>query len=211
MKTANTVSTPISDYVVTEQTDEDEIFPYREAVGALMYAMTTTRPDIAFVVGYLSRYCENPTLAHWKTVERVIRYLKGSANYDILYRRSRRDNVCVNLYTDADFASDTETRRSTSGVFCLVNQAPVIWKSRRQSTVSLSTTEAELVAGCHGLSEVMWVEQSLRELGCMSDEVIHYVDNQAAIRLIDNEVVSPRRNHFRKANLLVLETESCIH
>lgn len=82
-----------------------------------MYAMLGTRPDIAFAVSVVSRYGSNPTPAHWTTVKRIFRYLRGTATMELTYQ----GNLCsLTGYTDSDWAGDHDTRRSTSGyVFSL--------------------------------------------------------------------------------------------
>ena len=87
--------------------------PCREAVGALMHLTTATRPDIAFAVGYLSRFMENPQEDHWIAVKRILRYLQGTKKHGICYKPSGKIDFCG--YSDADWAGDLADRKSTSG------------------------------------------------------------------------------------------------
>jgi hypothetical protein len=115
--------------------------PYVSAVGSLMYVMVCTRPDIAHVVGVLSRYMEKPRNDHLKIVKRVFRYLRGTARYGLCYQgRLGLDRVVdIHGFVDADWAGDLYRRRSTSGyVFNLFGGA-ISWMSKRQAVVALST------------------------------------------------------------------------
>jgi hypothetical protein len=101
--------------------------PYANAVGSLMYAMVSTRPDISHAVGVVSRFMENPGKEHWATVKWVLRYLRGTSDYCITYNNGR-ELVCG--YVDSDFAGDLDKRRSTSGyVFTLAGGA-ISWMSK---------------------------------------------------------------------------------
>ncbi|KAG2956824.1 hypothetical protein PC118_g24293 [Phytophthora cactorum] len=118
--------------------------PFREAVGALMHLMTATRPDIAYAVGYVSRFMENPQEEHWVAVKRIFRYLQGTKTHGICFKPG--DNIDFRGYSDADWAGDLADRKSTSGYTFMLMGAPVSWGSKKQSSVSLSTSEAEYIA-----------------------------------------------------------------
>lgn len=211
MSTCNEIATPINEYIDNKNCKPIFDKPYREAVGAIMYTMVATRPDLAFVVGYLSRANHSPTDMHWLCVKRVLRYLKGTAKLGITYKKSLVSNnscqLMIKAYSDADFASDDISRHSTSGIICLVNDSPIIYKSQLQPTVSISTTEAELVAACHVIKEVIWLKQCISELKCSIASVDLYVDNQAAIKIIDNQIISPRVKHLDIKYKFVLEAK----
>ncbi|XP_033124120.1 uncharacterized mitochondrial protein AtMg00810-like [Anneissia japonica] len=125
---------------------EDTVDPrkYREIIGSLIYAMTCTRPDISWVVRKLSQHLSNPNVEDLVTAKHVLRYLKGTLNYELCFRKSDKG---LNLIaaSDSDWASSVEDRRSTTGYcFSLTEHGPVIsWKSRKQPSVALSTCEAE--------------------------------------------------------------------
>lgn len=162
-----------------------------------MYCMIATRPDIAFTIRYLSRSNHNPSNAHWTAVKRLLKYLKGTSGLALVYKKCKTNDTSlyIQTFSDADFASD-ETRRSTTGIVCIVNDSPIVWKSQRQPTISVSTTEAELVAACHAIKETIWLKQFLVELRCEISPVKLYIDNQAALKIIDNEIISPRTKHL---------------
>jgi hypothetical protein len=86
------------------------LIPYRAAVGFLLYLSSTTRPYIAYGVGQVSKFCENPQPAHWNAVKRIFAYLKGTLDFGI-WLGGRKDEGAV-VYTDADYASDVDDRKS---------------------------------------------------------------------------------------------------
>jgi hypothetical protein len=104
-------------------------------VGELLYIMGLTRPDIAFAVIAVSRYCRNPGSAHWKASKRILAYLLGTINYGLCFSGSDSSNFLTG-YPDSNFAGCPNTRRSTTGVMYLLKQAPVTWKSRLQKPVA---------------------------------------------------------------------------
>jgi len=105
--------------VVNDNADVDSIkFPYRSAVGGLMYLMTGTRPDIAYAVSIVSGSMENPTKSDVTQVKSIFRYLKGTTDIGIVYR-PQDDSNTLECYIDADHGGDKVSGRSTSGVMCL--------------------------------------------------------------------------------------------
>ncbi|XP_057958511.1 secreted RxLR effector protein 161-like [Malania oleifera] len=118
--------------------------PYASIVGSLMYAQTCTRPDISFVVGMLERYQSNPGMIHWKATKKVLRYLQGTKDYKLMYRRSNHLEVVG--YSDSDFYGCVDTRKSTFGYVYLLAGGAISWKSAKQSIIVASTMEAEFVA-----------------------------------------------------------------
>uniref|UniRef100_A0A1Y1MYL6 Retrovirus-related Pol polyprotein from transposon TNT 1-94 n=1 Tax=Photinus pyralis TaxID=7054 RepID=A0A1Y1MYL6_PHOPY len=171
--------------------------PYREAVGALIYIATVSRPDIAYAVGVVSRYLNSYSLAHWNAVKRIIRYLKGTMDDGIEYKPTSHNRKLVG-FSDADFAGDHDTRRSTSGYISMLHGGAITWSSQRQQTVSLSTTEAEYVAAANASKELMWLRSFLREIheDVVDDATKLFVDNQSAVRLVQNAEFHKRTKHI---------------
>jgi hypothetical protein len=118
--------------------------PYASAVGSLMYAQVCTRPDIAFVLEMLGRYQSNPSLDHWRAAKKVMRYLQGTKDYMLMYKRT--DNLDVIGYSDSDFASCIDSRKLTSGYIFLMAGGAVSWRSAKQTLTATSTMEAEFVS-----------------------------------------------------------------
>jgi hypothetical protein len=118
----------------TREEEEDMSYvPYVSVVGSLMYAMVYTRPDIAHVVGVLSRYMSKPRKEHWTTVKMVFRYLCGTASYGLCYQgRLGLDRVVdIHGFVDADWVGDMDHRRSTSGYVFNLFGGEISWMSKR--------------------------------------------------------------------------------
>lgn len=174
---------------------EQSAYPYRELVGSLMYLSIATRPDITYAVGIVSRYLEKPTIAHETAAKRILKYLRGTINFGIFYSNS--DEIKLIGYSDADYAGDSDTRRSTSGYFFEFGNGPISWCSERQKCVSLSTTEAEYIAASNAVKELVWLRRFINEILPMGvNSVIFLMDNQSAIRLVRNPEFHKRSKHI---------------
>jgi hypothetical protein len=170
--------------------------PYRSLVGSLLYVATGTRPDISFAVCQLSRSLEHPTEEHWNAAIRVLRYLKSTATTGICYR-SRPGNIKLCAYSDADWATNKDNRRSTSGVMVMMNKSPVIFKSKLQHSVALSTAEAEYVALSLCVQEIVWTTNLLKEMNIRVElPVVVHEDNQSAIAIAKNDGYQSRAKHI---------------
>jgi hypothetical protein len=147
MTECNPVYTPCeTDLQLNKAKNKEEILndvPYHELIGCLLYLSQGTRPDIAFIVNQLSRFNNEPTAQHWAVAKRVLRYLKGTINSKLTFKKN---NANIVGYCDADWATDKEDRRSCSGYIFIFQGAAVSWCSKRQPTVALSSTEAEYMS-----------------------------------------------------------------
>lgn len=114
--------------------------------GSLMWVQVATRPDLLFAVGLLARFQANPGLAHWQALIHVLGYVKGTFKYRITYSKDFRGQGKPIGYVDVDYGGDLDTWRSTSGYVFLMAGGAVLWSSKHQNTVALSTTEAEYMA-----------------------------------------------------------------
>ena len=175
--------------------------PYKEAVGSLLYASIATRPDIAHAVNEVCKYMQNPGDPHWQAVKRILRYLRGSMNKPLVFRSNpihSGNNTCIiTAYTDADWAGDYDTRRSTTGYVVQVNNSTVSWMSKKQATVALSSAEAEYMALAAVAQEVKWIQQLLTELSVIAHiNTVVYSDNQAAIAISKNDIHHDRTKHI---------------
>ncbi|XP_062076259.1 secreted RxLR effector protein 161-like [Humulus lupulus] len=113
--------------------------PYAMVVGYLMYVMVITRPDLAHSLSVLSRYMSNPGQEHWPGVKCLMRYLKGTINYGLIYKR-RQGDIQLTGYVDSDFASNQDLRRSLTSYVYPVSENCVSWKSQLQQVIASSTT-----------------------------------------------------------------------
>nr|XP_019708776.1 uncharacterized protein LOC109506326 [Elaeis guineensis] len=157
---------------------------YRELVGGLIY-LTTTRPDIAHAVNVVSQFMTKPHTGHYAAVFRIIRYLKGHLFQGILLPRT--SNFQLRAYSDADWADDINDRRSTIGYCILLDDSLISRRSKKQATVSRSSTEAEYRALADTVSEIIWLRwlSSARRLAqtantCaeVSEEFLHITKEQ---------------------------------
>ena len=145
--------------------DEKKRIDFRSAISSLLWLLNT-RPDISFAVGELSRFVSNPGPKHYIALKRVFRYLKGTVDYGILFRRSvqSRKNTLV-TYTDSDWAGNVDDRKSTSGYVIKLNDNLFSSKTKSQGSTSLSSCEAETVAMGLGAQETVFLRSVLEELG----------------------------------------------
>jgi hypothetical protein len=146
MEESNTMMNPIvPDFKagkIGEGNGIDETY-YKQIVGSLMY-ITATRPNIMFVVSFISRFMARLTELHLQAAKRVLRYLKGTVDYGIFYKKN--ENKQLVTFTDSDYARDIEDKKSTSGYVFMLSGGAVSWSSKKQPIVTLSTTEAKFVA-----------------------------------------------------------------
>lgn len=181
--------------------------PYREALGGLMYLATGTRPDLSCAVAILARFCNDPKLAHWTALKDVLRYVNSTINLGIRYHRECQDQLIA--YSDSDYASDVESRKSMTGMLIKLNNGPIVWKSTKQTVVAESTAEAEFVACSATSREVIWCQSFLRELGVMiSMPTPLLVDNQSAIRLVKNNQIHSKIKQLDIRLMAVSEREA---
>ena len=181
-------------------TDEDKRL-YQSMIGALMFAALGTRPDIAYAVTRLSQYTSNPLPEHIHAVKRVLRYLRGSEDLGIVFRGSKVPNAQVQLtaFCDSDWAANVDDRRSVTGYVMTLCGGAISWKSKKQSTVALSTVEAEYMAASAAAQEVIWWRRFLSGLqlrhATMSATPL-YSDNQGSIALAHNPQNHERTKHI---------------
>ncbi|KAL5577959.1 hypothetical protein UlMin_019658 [Ulmus minor] len=158
-----------------------EKIPYASTVGSLMYAMLCTRPDICYAVGIVSRYQSNPRPNHWVAVKHILKYLKRTRDYMLVY--SGEDLTPLG-YTDSNFQSDKDSRKSTSGLVFTLGGGAIVWRSIKQSCITDSTMEAEYVAASEAFKEVVWLRKFLSGLEVipgMDRPITLYCDNTTAI------------------------------
>jgi hypothetical protein len=174
------------------------LIPYKSLIGSLQYIALSTRPDISYAVNQLSRYLSNPGHQHWVSGKRVLRYLKGTARMSLLYKdHDGTQSSKLEVFCDADWAGDIDDRKSTTGIVIKLNGCPILWMSKKQSIVALSTAEAEYIAIATAVQEVVWINQYLSELGLIDKEVpVIRSDNQAAIQIASNDTLHSRSKHI---------------
>ena len=128
-----------------------------------------------------------PGKKHWIGVKRVLRYIKGTLDYGLIYKSSDTNNIILEGYSDSDWGGDLSTRKSTSGYVFKIGNCTISWRSKRQSIVALSSTEAEYVALSHATQEAIWLRSLLNDMGFNQlKPTTMFEDNQGAIELARN-------------------------
>jgi len=173
---------------------------YRSAVGALLYAANITRPDIAHTIGRLCRHTAEPNHMDWNAVKRVFRYLRGTVDHCLIFGRNPRELHLapdITVYADADWASDFEDSKSTSGCLVRFNGDVLNWFSKKQHSVALSTNEAEYMALAEAIKEALWYRSCIQEILSVLICPTIYCDNQSAIKLSKNDCIHDKSKHIR--------------
>ncbi|KAI3521421.1 hypothetical protein L1887_10887 [Cichorium endivia] len=172
----------------------ENVTEYQKLVGKLIY-LTNTRPDISFTVQTLSQFMHAPRKSHLKIAVRVLRYLKLCPGKGILMSKS--DELVLTAWADADWAKCVNSRRSVTGYCLFLGNSLISWKSKKQSTISRSSTESEYRALATVTCEVLWLLKLMRDLGLKYKVPVSlYCDNQSAILLSLNPVLHERTKHI---------------
>lgn len=198
MQDFNSVSNPIvPGQKIGRDEDGVKVDPtqYKQMVGSLMY-LTATRPDLMFAVSLVSRFMSSPTQLHLAAVKRIMRYLKGTLEYGIWYKRGEESELIA--YTDSDYAGDIDDCKSTLGYVFLMSGGAVAWSSRKQPLVTLSSTEAEYVAAATCACQAIWMRRILEEISYVQGgEMVLLCDKTSTIKLSKNAVMHGRSKHIR--------------
>jgi hypothetical protein len=172
--------------------------PIREAIGMLGHLANNTRPDITFAVNKLAQYTSKPSREVWARIKRIMRYLQKTNKMGIHISDT---SEVLHAYCDADWATDTMDRKSYSGYVIFLGLTPIIWKTRKQECVSMSTQEAEYVALCDCAKEVKALLNLLKEMELMEEKFCRRIeircDNTSAISLAENKLISARTKHIQ--------------
>ena len=170
-----------------------EEIPYASAVGSLMYAMIGSRPDLAHAVGVVSRFMSKPGMDHWQAVKWILKYLHGESKISLTFVKS---SVCsIEGFSDSNYSTDLDRRRSVTGYVFKVWGNTVSWRSNLQSVVALSTTEAEYMELSTATKEAIWLKAICEELGLQTGSVKMHCDTQSALALAKNRVFHERTKH----------------
>lgn len=170
--------------------------PYRELIGCLTYAMITTRPDICAATNYFSRFQSCYTKEHFTHAKRILRYIKSTLNLKMMYQKNSNSDLLVG-FVDADYENDINDRKSISGYVFKVYGNTITWASRKQESVSLSSTEAEYVSLVLGVSEQEWLTMLLNEMGFKRKKpVVMFEDNQSCQTVAEGQREYKRMKHI---------------
>ena len=210
MQNAKTANTPMREeclFTNESQASDKDIRQYQTIVGSIMFAMIETRPDIAFATSAVSRHSKNPSRTHMEAAKHILRYLSATKDRGITFGGG---DLTIQGYSNSDWAGDKEERKSTSGYVFMLNNGPISWCSKRETTVALSSTEAEYMALTLAAKEATWLRLLMTELGLMTIDnesptvnvlrgegtIALKGDNQSAIALANNPVLHARTKHI---------------
>jgi hypothetical protein len=199
MEHSRPTSTPLVPNSHLDKASPEEIdrFNYRSAVGALSYLSSATRPNISHAVSTLSQFLKAPGIKHWEAFTHVLRYLHGTQDYGLVYKRNSISPLTG--YTDADWGNCPVTRRSVTGYLSQFNGHLIGWQMKKQPVVSLSSCEAEYRALTDFSCELLWIRQFINEVGLeeMNTPTIVHEDNQGCIAVanFDANTNSKRMKH----------------
>ncbi|XP_042909028.1 uncharacterized protein [Parasteatoda tepidariorum] len=168
---------------------------YQELIGELLYLSNRTRPDLAFVMSYLSQFYHKPEKRHFNLAKRVLKYLNGTKDKKLFF--SNKSGL-LNAHADSSWGN-AENGKSFSGEIVMLGDSLILWKSNKQKTVALSTCETELVSLGGVCRELMWILILLKELYCsifVKKPVTISSDNQSAIDWLNSAKSSSRTRHI---------------
>ena len=170
---------------------------FRELVGSLIYLMTGTRPDIAFIVTLLSRFMNKPTKVHMTIARGVLKYLKGTQHYDLKYVRSS-EPLTIFGYSDSDWASANDFLSVSGYAFKMSKNSSLIsWRSGKQSLVAASSCEAEYIALHAATCEALFLRQLYAELTQSTPVTVKiFCDNQGCIALAKHPSYHKKTKHI---------------
>jgi hypothetical protein len=158
-----------------------------------MYLVTGTRPDLAHTVSLLSQFSSCPTEAHLTAVKHTLRYLNKTKDWTLFYPAN--EPLVLEGYADADYAACLDTRRSFSGYVFRLGKSVISWRSRKQTSVSTSTTESEYVALSLACRQMQWFQKAFADLR-IDVQCALRCDNTGAISIAENDQVNDRTKHI---------------
>ncbi|GJZ43816.1 ribonuclease H-like domain-containing protein [Tanacetum coccineum] len=194
------VETPLAENTTLNHVESEDdkllsdIGNYQKLVGKLIY-LTNTRPDISYAVHCLSQFMHAPLSSHLEAAFRVLRYLKNSPGSGI--QINKVGNLKLRAYADSDWARCPATRKSVSGYCVFLGSSLITWKSKKQSTLSRSSAEAEYRSMASATCEVIWLSNLLGDMGVKNLlPVVLYCDNSSALQIAANPVFHEKSKHF---------------
>lgn len=170
-----------------------DVSMYRSLIGSLLY-LTASRPDIMFAVCLCARFQSNPKQSHFIAAKRILKYLKGTQQVGLWYPKDSSLNLVG--FSDADYAGCTLDRKSTSGHCQFLGDRLISWFSKKQTSIATSTAEAEYLAAGSCCSQLLWIQQQLKDYGVITSESPIFCDNTSAIAITYNPVLHSRTKHI---------------
>lgn len=169
---------------------------YTSLISSLMFIAVATRPDIAYAVNRLVMYTANPDLHHWTATKRILRYLSGTHNQGITYLAGNNTKRKLTGYSDTSLASLNDMS-SVSGYVFLAAGGVITWRSKKQTAILWSSTEAEYMCLADAACEAAWLRNLYNELGFpIEGPTTVYGDNQSALAIANNPQYHKHTKHF---------------
>ena len=190
--------------IAREEEDMRRI-PYASAVGSLMYAMLCKRPNICYAVGIVSRYQSNLGMGHWIAVKHILKYLRRTRDYMLVYSSGDLNPIG---YTNSNFQSDKDSRKSTFGSIFTLGGGAIVWRSIKQSSIADSTMEAEYIATCEATKESVWLKKFCNDLEVvpnMEKPLVLYCDHSGAVANSKEPRSHKRGKHIERKYYLIRE------
>lgn len=142
--------------------------------------MTITRPELGYDVNKLCQFISQPLLSHWTAVKQMLRYLRGSIDLGLTFREATASSpLCIKAFCDADWASDIDERRSTSGAYIYLGPNLISWWSKKKTLVAKSTAEAEYRSLALAAAEVFGFNLYYMNFKCPFHPVLSTVATKA--------------------------------
>jgi hypothetical protein len=191
---------PFTEEEESEMTDVYET--YGTVVGMLGHLCNATRPDLSYSVNQCRSYTSNPRRHHWEALKRIVRYLKGTLNFGLVYSMVHGKDQ-LHAYCDADWATNEDDRKSVSGNVFMYMGAAIGWKSIKQTAVARSTAEAELAALDITARDALWYRKMIEALRISTSKTIPlFEDNAAASAIANGSQWSARQSMLLPVSLL---------
>lgn len=199
MSDCKPVETPqvLGSHLVPNEGSPVDIKKFQAIVGSITYAVICTRPDLAAALNVISQYCSNPGFIHWQFLKRILRYIKHTVNFGIEFNGCIENSIELLGYVDADWGGSIDGRKSRSGYIFKICGGIISWISKKQTTVALSSTEAEYLAASLAVQECVWLRSVLFDLNfTQSQPSVIFEDNQSTISLSKNAKFHARTKHI---------------
>ncbi len=178
---------------------ENQLKQFQILLSELMHLMIQTRFDLAYSVSRLAQFMSNSTDDHWIALKRVLRYLNETKELSILYKKAF-ESLILNAWIDFSWDEDSNDSRSTHDHLLFMRSESIDWKSFKQISVALSSTETEYMSQISAIINVMWAKELLNEMrihDIVSDNsTVIYADNQETIKLVNNSIFQKRTKHI---------------
>nr|GFC23752.1 uncharacterized mitochondrial protein AtMg00810-like [Tanacetum cinerariifolium] len=175
MKTASTPVETSKPLMKDENTKDVDVHLYRSMIGSLMY-LTSTRPDIMFVVCACARFQVTPKVSHLQAVKRIFRYLKGQPKLSLWYPKDSLFDL--ESYTDSDYVGASLDRKFTTGGCQFLGRRLILWQCK---VVANSTTEAEYIAAANCCGQVLWIQNQMLDYGYNFMNTKIFIENESII------------------------------